>query len=142
MLNCFSCVRLSVTLWTTARQGPLSMRFSRQEYWSGLPCLPPGNLPNLRIKLTSLKSPALPGGFFTTSFTWEALNKLLDLPKFPSNNRQSNPIGKKKKQPGGPVVKTSPSNAGGAGVQSLVGEQRSHMLPGQKTAEHRTEAIL
>ena len=42
------------------------MRFSRQEYWSGLPCLPPGNLPDPGIKLTSLVSPALAGRFFTT----------------------------------------------------------------------------
>ena len=48
------------------------MGFSRQEYWSGLPCPSPGDLPDSRIKLTSLKSPALAGGFFTTSATWEA----------------------------------------------------------------------
>ena len=42
-----SCVRLFVTPWTVACQAPLSMGFSRQEYWSGLPCLPPGDLPNL-----------------------------------------------------------------------------------------------
>ena len=47
-------------------------RFSRQEYWSGLPCPPPGNLPNPGIKPTSLMSPALASGFFTTSATWEA----------------------------------------------------------------------
>ena len=40
---------------------------SRQEYWSGLPCPPPGDLPDPRIELTSLMSPALAGGFFTTS---------------------------------------------------------------------------
>ena len=43
------------------------MRFSRQEYWSGLPCSPPGDLPNPGIKPTSLTSPALAGGFFTTA---------------------------------------------------------------------------
>ena len=53
-------------------QAPLSMRFSRQEYWSGLPCPPPGDLPDPGIKPTSLMSPALAGGFFTTSTTWEA----------------------------------------------------------------------
>ena len=53
--------------------GSLSMRFSRQEYWSGLPCPPPGDLPDPGIKPTSLKSPALADGFFTTSATWEAL---------------------------------------------------------------------
>ena len=46
-----------------------SMGFSRQEYWSGLPCLPPGDLPNTGIKPASLMSPALAGGFFTTSAT-------------------------------------------------------------------------
>ena len=56
-----------------ACQAPLSMGFSRQRYWSGLPCLPPGHLPDPGIKPTSLKSPALAGGFFTTSTTWEAL---------------------------------------------------------------------
>ena len=49
------------------------MGFSRQEYWSGLPCLPPGDLPHPGIKATSLMSPALAGGFFTTSNTWEAV---------------------------------------------------------------------
>ena len=55
-------------------QPPLSMRFSRQEYWSGLSCPPPGDLPNPGIKPTSLTSPALAGGFFTASTTWEAHN--------------------------------------------------------------------
>ena len=55
-----------------ARQAPLSMGFSRQEYWSGLPCRPPGDLPDPRIESGSLVSPALAGGFFTPSATWEA----------------------------------------------------------------------
>ena len=50
VLSCFSCVWLFVTLWTVALQAPLSMGFSRQEYWSGLPCSPPGDLPNPGIK--------------------------------------------------------------------------------------------
>ena len=54
-------VRLLVTLWTIAHQAPLSMGFSRQEYWSGLPCPPPGDLPNLGIQPKSLTSPALVG---------------------------------------------------------------------------------
>ena len=41
-----SCVQLFVTPWTAACQASLLMRFSRQEYWSGLPCPPPGDLPN------------------------------------------------------------------------------------------------
>ena len=46
--------------------------FSREEYWSGLPCPPPGDFPNPGIQPSSLTSPALPGKFFTTSATWEA----------------------------------------------------------------------
>ena len=46
--------------------------FSRQDSWTGLPWLPPGDLPYPRIELASLMSPALAGGFFTTSATWEA----------------------------------------------------------------------
>ena len=52
----------------------MSMEFSRQEYWSGLPCPPLEGLPNPEIQLASLLSPALAGGFFTTSTTWEALD--------------------------------------------------------------------
>ena len=51
---------------------PLSMGFSRQENWSGLPSPPSGDLPNPGITPTSFMSPALAGGFFTTSTTWEA----------------------------------------------------------------------
>ena len=70
MLSHFSCVQLFETLWTVA---PLFMRFSRQEYWSGLPCPSPGDLPDLGIKPASLMSPALAGRIFTTSATWEVL---------------------------------------------------------------------
>ena len=55
-----------VTLWTVACQAPLSMGFSRQECWSGLPCPPPGDPPNSRIKPSYLMFPALAGVFFTT----------------------------------------------------------------------------
>ena len=57
---------------TVASQAPWSMRFSRQEYWSGLPCPPPEDLPNPGIKPASLMSPALAGGFFITSTTLES----------------------------------------------------------------------
>ena len=67
-----SRVQLFATPWTVARQAPLSMGFSRQEYWSGLPCPPPGHLPDPGIKPTSLMSPALAGEFFTPRDTWEA----------------------------------------------------------------------
>ena len=70
----FSRVRLSVTPWTVAHQAPLSMGFSRQKYWSELPCLPPGDLPDPRIKPAPLTSSVLAGGFFTTSATQEAQN--------------------------------------------------------------------
>ena len=73
MLSHFCHVQLRVTLWTVARQAPLS----RQEYWSGLPCLPPGDLLDPGIKLMSLMTPALAGRFFTTSATWEALKQYI-----------------------------------------------------------------
>ena len=72
MLSHFSCVQLFATLWIIAYQAPLSMGFSGQEYWSGLPCPPPGHLPDTGIKPTSLESPALAGEFFTTSAILEA----------------------------------------------------------------------
>ena len=50
----------------------LSVGFSRQEYWRGWPCPPPGSLPDTGMESTSLMSPALAGGFLTTSATWEA----------------------------------------------------------------------
>ena len=53
----FSCIPLFATPWTVACQAPLSMGFSRQEYWIGLPCPPPGDLPDPEIKPASLKSP-------------------------------------------------------------------------------------
>ena len=59
-------------LWTVAHQAPLSMEFSRQEYWSGLPCPPPEDLPNPETEPASLMSPALAGGFFVIIATWEA----------------------------------------------------------------------
>ena len=53
-----SCFRLFAGPWTVAHQAPLSMGFSRQEYWSGLPLPPPGDLPNPELELLSLASPA------------------------------------------------------------------------------------
>ena len=57
---------------TVACQAPLSMGFPRQEYWSGLPFLLPGDLPNPGTELLSLLSPASAGEFFTTNIAWEA----------------------------------------------------------------------
>ena len=65
----FSCVRLFATLWTVARQAPLSTGFFRQEYRSGLPRPSPGDLPHPGMDLASLGSPALAGEFFTISAT-------------------------------------------------------------------------
>jgi len=81
MLSHFSRVWFFATPRTVAHQAPLSIGFSRQEYWCGLPCPTPGNLPNPGIKsnlmwFESLKSPALTGWFFTSSATWEAPGKV------------------------------------------------------------------
>ena len=59
MLSHFSNARLFATLWTVALQAPLSMAFSRQENWSGLPFPSPGDLPNQGIEAMPLTSPAL-----------------------------------------------------------------------------------
>ena len=69
VLSCFSHVRLCVSLWTVASQAPLSTEFSRQEYWSELPCPPPRDLPDPGIPPASLMFPALGGGFFSTRAT-------------------------------------------------------------------------
>ena len=62
----FGRAQLSVTLWTVAHQAPLSMGFSRQEYWSGLPFSTPGNLPDPGFEPMSPAFPSLAGRFFTT----------------------------------------------------------------------------
>ena len=72
VLNRFIHARLFVMPWAIVRQVPLSLGFSSQEYWSGLPRTPPGDLPYPGIKSASLMSPALAGGFPTTNTTWEA----------------------------------------------------------------------
>ena len=66
MPTCLSGVQLFETLWTIARQAPLSMGFSRREYWSGLPCPLLRDLPDPGIESLSPVSPALAGQFFTT----------------------------------------------------------------------------
>ena len=66
-LSLFNRVLLFATVWT-----PLSTGFSKQEYWSGLPCPPPGILLYPGIETTSLTSPELAGGSFATSAMWEA----------------------------------------------------------------------
>ena len=75
VLSRFSRVRLFAPLWAVAHQAPLFMGFSRQEYWSEVSCPPPGDLLHPGMESVSLKSPALAGGFFTTSTSWETLRR-------------------------------------------------------------------
>ena len=70
-----SRAQLFVTQWTVGHQTPLFMGFPRQEYWSGLPFPSSGDLPDPGIEPTSLVSPALAGGFFTTEPPGKPLNK-------------------------------------------------------------------
>ena len=72
----FSRTQLFTTLWTVTCQAPLFIGFSRQKYWNGLPCHPPGDLPIPGIEPASLVSPALAGRFFTSEppgkpLSWE-----------------------------------------------------------------------
>ena len=72
-------LQLCLTLFnpqTVVHQASLSMGFSRQEYWSGLSCPSPGDLPGPGMEPASLMSPVLAGGFFTTSATWEAQSNI------------------------------------------------------------------
>ena len=73
------CVWLFVTPWTVAHQDPLTIEFSRQEYWSRLPFLSPGDLPDSGIKSMFLTSPALAGGFSTTMPPRKPILKYLSL---------------------------------------------------------------
>ena len=77
MLRSFSHVLLFATPWTVAYQTPLSVGFPRQEYWSGSSFPTPGDLSDPGIEPASLASPALAGGFFTTSTTWEVCKTIL-----------------------------------------------------------------
>ena len=74
-------VQLFATPRTVACQAPLCMGFCRQECWSGLPCLPPGDLSDPGVEPVSLTSPVLSGRFFTTSATWEAPNHVCSVIK-------------------------------------------------------------
>ena len=71
VLSHFSCVQLFATLRTIANKAPLSIAFSRQECWSGLPRPPPGGLPDQGKEPKPLEPPALTGRLFTASTTWE-----------------------------------------------------------------------
>ena len=81
-----SYVKLLVTPWTVAHQAPLSIGFSRQEYWSGLPFPSPGDLPDPGIEPAS---PALAGGFFTTEPPWKPLREMGVVLNDPRNARPS-----------------------------------------------------
>ena len=72
VLSCVSPAGLCATPWTVAHQTPLSMEFSRQEYWSGLPFPSSEDLPYLGIEPAFLMFSALAGGLFTTRAIWEA----------------------------------------------------------------------
>ena len=81
MHECFVVSNSFADLWTVAHQGPLSMGFSRQEYWSRLLFPTPRDLPHPEIEPKSLASPALAGGFFTASATWEAFSSFNSFPQ-------------------------------------------------------------
>ena len=76
MLSCVIPVQLFVTPWTVARHASLSMGFSRQKYWSGLPFPPPGDLPIPGIEPAS---PALAGRFFNTEPPGKTITKISTL---------------------------------------------------------------
>ena len=76
VLSRFSHVRLFVILWTADFQASLSMGFSRQEHWNGMPFPPPGDLPNPGIEPAAFTSLVSAGRLFTTKATWEALSRL------------------------------------------------------------------
>ena len=80
VLSHFSPVQIFATQWTIANQAPLSLGFSRQEYWSKLSCPPPEDLSDPEIEPAFLMSPALSGRFFTTRATWEAPRILVFIP--------------------------------------------------------------
>ena len=72
-----SHIQLFDTPWSVACKAPLSMKFSRQEYWSGLPLPPPGDVPDPRIEPKSPAPLTLAGRFPAISATWEALRRLV-----------------------------------------------------------------
>ena len=76
VLSHFGHLQLCLTPWTVAHHALLSIGFSRQEYWSGFPCPPPGHLPHPGIEPVSLMSPALAGMLFTTRTTGKPLEML------------------------------------------------------------------
>ena len=109
-----SRVHLFATPWTIAHQAPLSMGFSRQEYWSRMPCPLPGDLPDPGIQPTTLNSPALACGLFTSSTTWEAPCMLSH--SIVSGSLQPHRL----PQPGSSVDGDSPGRNTGVGCHALL----------------------
>ena len=93
---------MDCSLWTDpldcSLHAPLSLGFSRQEYWSGLPCPPPGDLPDPGVEPRSLMSPAVAGGFFIISATWEVQRSLLKSGYFQENSIFFFPVREKDNQ--------------------------------------------
>ena len=81
MNHCVLCTQSvmsdSVTSWTVTHQAPLSMEFSRQEYWKELPFLTPGDLPNSGIEPTTFAFPVIAGRLFTSAPPKKPIRKLL-----------------------------------------------------------------
>ena len=101
--------------WTVALQAPLSVGFPKKEYWSGLPCPSPGDLPNPGIEPSSLMSPALAGRFFTICTTWEGQRTRAIYMDSPASLGRG--------FLGGSEVKNSLANAGDMGL--ILGSGRS-----------------
>ena len=81
-----------MTLWTEALEAPLSMGFSRQEYWSGLPHLLPGDLPDPGMETVSVTTPTLTGEFLTTSSAWEAQQTKMSAKKKKKKKKKKVPV--------------------------------------------------
>ena len=92
MLSHFSSVWLFASLWNVAHQVPLSMGFSRQEYWSGSSCPPPRHLPHPGTEPASLMSIAFAGGFFTLALPGKPLTTELSPIKASTQQRGRNRI--------------------------------------------------
>ena len=74
---CAKSLQFCLTLFNSMDSSPLTMGFSRQEYWRGFPFLPPGDLPDPGIEHTSLISTAFTGEFFTVSAIWRSSQSIL-----------------------------------------------------------------
>ena len=111
--NYFSNIQLFATHWTAVRRSPLSMEFSRQEYWGGLPVLPSRVSSDPGMEPASLMSPALARSFFTTSATWESpLERMQSVSQSVSSVAQSSPTlcdPKNRTTPGFPIHHQHPS---------------------------------